>query len=156
MSDVFEERVAMAMARLQQTQAAVARAEAELRGASTTVRSRDRAVEVTVGPQGELARLRFLDDKYRTMSAGQLAASVLEASQQGRAAMARRVRETFEPLNPSDDRAAGIPGFNTDWDRLFGSLQGDGNAAGRPPRGPRRARPAAGSLRDELNEDSES
>src|SRR5262245_40219724 len=98
----MESQVAEARARLESTRAAVARAREDLSAASTTARSKDRSVEVTVGPQGELKRVKFLEDKYKTMEATQLAAAIVEASDKGRAAMARRVIDTFSSIKTPD------------------------------------------------------
>src|SRR6476659_10242268 len=107
------------MAELTAVQGAVARAESELSQATATVRSRDRTVEVTVGPQGELTGLKFLDGKYRSMPGPQLAASVLEAVQEGRAQMARKVMDTFGPLTRRQGGGStGIGGIDIDWDRM--------------------------------------
>lgn len=143
----MEQRVAKAMAELQAVEAAVARAEEDLRAASHTVRSRDRTVEVTVGPQGELTGLRFLDGRYRSMPAGQLAASVLEAADQGRAEMAHRVREIFEPLTRPSGVAPEFGGFDVDWDRVLGpAYEGAAGGGGRS---------ASDRLRDEIHDDSD-
>jgi multidrug efflux pump subunit AcrA (membrane-fusion protein) len=156
MSESMGERVAEARAQLEATRAAVARARAELGSASTTARSKDRSVEVTVGPQGELTRLKFLDGKYQTMEAAQLAASVLEAAGKGRAAMARRVMDTFSAVSPPDENAANIPGYNPDWEQIFGPALSAGQRArnagsARPSR--RSGRPSGAGLRDEIVED---
>jgi hypothetical protein len=144
----IEGRLAEAMAELEATQAAVARTETELRDASFTVRSRDRAVEVTVGHQGELTALRFLEGKYRTMSAGELAASVLEAAERARAQMSRHVFEMFEPFTQPSGTVPELTGVDIDWGAIFGhSVQeGPQTAAGHHPRN---------RLRDEIGEDAE-
>jgi DNA-binding protein YbaB len=146
-SESIEERLAKAVAELEATEAAVARAEGELAHAEATVRSADRAVEVTVSAQGDLTGLSFLDDKYRTMPAGQLAASVLEAVQEARARMARRVMSTFEPFTKANPQAPELSGFDVDWHKIFGAGVLDG------PKGDRRR--GAGRLRDEISEDPE-
>lgn len=143
----MEQRIAKAIAELQAVETAVARAEEDLRDSSLTVRSRDRAVEVTVGPQGELTGLRFLDSRYRNMPAAQLAASVLEASDQARAEMAYRVREIFEPLTRPTGVAPEFGGFDVDWDRVLGPAHG-GEGSGRD-------RSASDRLRDEIHDDSD-
>jgi DNA-binding protein YbaB len=148
MNEPMEQRLANAMAELEAVQAAVARAEGELRQASATARSRDRAVEVTVGPQGELTGLKFLDGKYLTMGAAQLAASVLEAAGQGRAEMAHRVMETFAPLTRPSGRVPEFGGIDVEWDRIFGSALGGGKGTGG-------SRPARDRLRDEIHEDTD-
>ncbi|HEY5833944.1 YbaB/EbfC family nucleoid-associated protein [Streptomyces sp.] len=142
------ERLAKARSDLEATREAVARAEQELKAASVTVASRDRSVEVTVGPQGELTQLKFLDGKYRTMGAAQLAATVLDAANQGRAQMAYRVMAAFEPLATRDTADAPSRQTHMDWEKIFGPLlsaaaYGNGRGA------------ASDRLRDEIHEDPE-
>lgn len=144
-----EQRLAEAMAELEATQAGVAKAEAELREASVTVRSKDRAVEVTVGHQGELIGLRFLDGKYRTMAAAELAGAVLESATRARTLMSRRVMETFEPFTRPSANVPELPGVDIDWAKIFGPAVLDD-----PHAGPSRQQGARG-LRDEINEDAE-
>ncbi|QDY80310.1 YbaB/EbfC family nucleoid-associated protein [Streptomyces qinzhouensis] len=122
MTEPIQERLAEAVARLEQTQRAVAAAEQRLRGAGVTVRSRDRSVEVTVDSRGQLADVRFLDGKYRTMGASQLTAAVLEAARQGQAEMARTVLDTFQPLSEAVGGRPRIEGSGVDWGQVFGPL----------------------------------
>ncbi|WP_030558640.1 YbaB/EbfC family nucleoid-associated protein, partial [Streptomyces exfoliatus] len=91
MTDSLEKRIDQAVAELKATEEAVARTERELRDASIGAVSSDRAVRVTVGAQGELSDLEFLDGKYRAMAPQELAASVLEATQEARTRMGRHV-----------------------------------------------------------------
>lgn len=142
----MERKLSEAMAELTAIQEAVARAESELSRATATVRSRDRVVEITVGPQGELTGLRFLDGKYRSMPGPQLAASVMEAVQEGRARMARKVMDTFAPLTERQGAGAGISGIDIDWERMFGSALD-------PEGGSGYGRPSRDRLRDEIHED---
>ncbi|MFI1401007.1 YbaB/EbfC family nucleoid-associated protein [Streptomyces sp. NPDC020681] len=145
MTESIEKRFADARKELEKAEAAVAKAEAELRASTVVLRSRDRAVEVTVGPQGELAGLRFLDDRYRTMHASQLAASVLEAAGEARAQMSRRVMETFQPLLAGSPAVPEIAGTQIDWENIFGGidLRPEAKASG------------GDRLRDEINEGEE-
>ncbi len=145
----MEERIAKATAELRATEAAVARTEAELRHASVTVVARDRSVKVTVGPQGELTGLEFLDGRYGNQEAKQLAAAILEAADRGRAQMAQQVVEAFEPLARSIPPVPGADGSSADWERIFGSLFSGGAA----DPGPYRSR--GDRLRDEIDEDAE-
>ncbi|WP_455362408.1 YbaB/EbfC family nucleoid-associated protein [Streptomyces sp. SYSU K21746] len=144
MSESMEQKLSRAMAELSAVQEAVARAESELSQGSETIRSRDRAVEVTVGPQGELMTLKFPDNKYRNMTGPQLAASVLEAVQEGRAQMARRVMDAFEPLTQASGGPTGLRGMDIDWERAFGSALDGPEAVGRR---------SAARLHDEIHED---
>jgi DNA-binding protein YbaB len=154
-SESMEGRIAEARAQLESTRAAVARARAELGGASTAARSKDRSVEVTVGPQGELRRVKFLDESFRTMEAAQLSASIVEAANKGRAAMARRVIDTFSGLTPPGQDDADVPpGHTPDWQQIFGSALAGGGRRGRgaASRTTHGGRPAA-KLHDEIVED---
>jgi len=76
-------------AELAATEAAVARAEKQLRRSAMTTLSRD-ARWRSPSPAGRADRLKFLDGKYRSMSAPQLAAAVLDAAIEGRQRMAVR------------------------------------------------------------------
>lgn len=143
-----EARLATAMAELEATEKGVAKAEAELRQATRTVRSADRSVEVTVGPQGELTALRFLEGKYRTMSPGELSNAVLDAFGRARAEMARQVMETFEPFTRPSTAVPELTGVDIDWARIFGpEVLQDPQERARQESGRR--------LRDEIDEDEE-
>ncbi|MER6138741.1 YbaB/EbfC family nucleoid-associated protein [Streptomyces sparsogenes] len=148
MSEPMQERIAQAMAELQATQAAVARAEAELRQASATVRSSDRVVEATVGAQGELTGLKFLDNKHQNMTGPQLASSIMEAVRQGRAQMARRVMDTFAPFTQPGPEGSIRRGIDLDWNRVFGSALDGGGQAGS-------GRAHRNRLLDEIDEDTD-
>ncbi|MFJ3492509.1 YbaB/EbfC family nucleoid-associated protein [Streptomyces sp. NPDC086091] len=148
MTEPIEQRIAKAMAELESVQAAVAQAEERLAGASATVRSRDRAVEVTVGAAGELTGLKFLDNKYRSMNASQLAQSVMEAVGRGRAQMAQEVMDTFGPLTAPSTELPELRGIDIDWDRIFGSALGGEPGGGHGGR-------TRSRLRDEIHEDGD-
>ncbi|MFI1727864.1 YbaB/EbfC family nucleoid-associated protein [Streptomyces acidicola] len=148
MNEGINQRVAEAMAHLEATQAAVAEAESGLRGASATARSRDRAVEATVGAQGQLTGMKFLDSKYQSMTATQLAASVLEAAQQARTKVNRQVMETFAPLLGANPAIPGGKGLTIDWEGIFGADAASGDRRGG-------ARSAGDRLRDEIHEDDD-
>ncbi|MGW2014591.1 YbaB/EbfC family nucleoid-associated protein [Streptomyces sp. NPDC001927] len=151
----MEQRIAQAMAELEAVQKAVAEAEAELSEASVTVRSKDRSVEVTVGPQGELTGLRFLGTAYRTMEAGTLAVAVLDAAGQARSQMARQIKDTFEPLTRPSATVPELHGIDVDWTKIFGPdvLDEDGDEADDPAAARRRR--GGRRLRDEIHEDPE-
>ncbi|MFF4172336.1 YbaB/EbfC family nucleoid-associated protein [Streptomyces sp. NPDC001744] len=148
MSEPLQERIAQARAELEATRAAVARVRADLGHASTTVRSSDRVVEVTVGAQGELTALKFPDNRHQAMTGPQLASSIMEAFQQGRARMARQVMDTFAPFMQPGPEGSVRRGLDLDWEHVFGSALNDGgrNTPGRPGRD---------RLRDEIDEDTD-
>ncbi|MGY0064654.1 YbaB/EbfC family nucleoid-associated protein [Streptomyces sp. LZ34] len=145
----IKERLAKAMADMERTQQAVAQAKAQLSTASVTVRSRDRAVEATVSAQGQVTDVKFLDGKYRTMGAAQLAASVMEAVTQAQAQMAQTVMDTFRPLSDSVSGAPRLDGVGIEWGEIFAPLADTasrgGTAHGR----------SSDRLRDEIHEDGD-
>lgn len=144
----LEKRLAQANAELESVQAAVAEAEQRMSAFSSSVLSKDGSVEVTVGARGELSGLRFLDGKYRAMSASQLADAVLDTVHEARSHHARAVRDLFEPLTRPSAVVPELPGMGIDWDRLVGP------AADALPEEPA-PRTASDRLRDEIDETDE-
>ncbi|MCF0088809.1 MULTISPECIES: YbaB/EbfC family nucleoid-associated protein [unclassified Streptomyces] len=148
-AEALKRRVAQARAEAEAVEAAVRRAEERLRGSSTVARSEDGAVEATVGAQGELTGLRFLDAKYRDMTGPELGAAVVEAVRQGRDRAAREAVRVFRPLGGSGERIPELSSLDVDWERFLAHHDAGGGSA-TPPR------PADGlRLRDEIHEDGE-
>jgi DNA-binding protein YbaB len=148
-TEPLEKRLEKAMAELQAAQEAVARTERELRRASFAVLSSDRAVRATVGPQGELTGIEFLENKYRDMSPQELAASVLEAANAARLKMNRHVMQAMAPFTEPSSSVPELRGFELDWERIFGPevLRDDEDTA--------RGGQSAPAWRDALGEDGE-
>jgi DNA-binding protein YbaB len=149
MTDSIKDRLAKAIADMQETTKAVARAQDRLSRATATARSRDRSVEVTVDAQGQLSEVKFLDGKYRTMGAAQLAAAVMEAARQSQAEMARMVLDTFQPFSETVGDRPHIEGLGIDWDGIFGPLKDTAE------RGTSARHGTSDGLRDEIHEDGE-
>jgi hypothetical protein len=106
-------------------------------------------VEVTVGAQGQLSGLRFLDNRFQSMAGPQLAASILEAAEKARADMAARVMDVFAPLTELSSGYSDVPGAATDWEAIFGQVLGETTGTSRP------ATADDQRLRDEIDEDDE-
>ncbi|MER7964129.1 MULTISPECIES: YbaB/EbfC family nucleoid-associated protein [Streptomyces] len=140
MTEPLEQRLEKAMAELRSAQEAVERTERELRQASFAVLSSDRAVRVTVGAQGTLTGIDFLEHKYRDMSPQELAASVLEAANAAQQKMNRHVMKAMAPFTEPSSEVPELKGFELDWERIFGpgvlekddedTARGDGRAPG--------------------------
>ncbi|MEV0490194.1 YbaB/EbfC family nucleoid-associated protein [Streptomyces atratus] len=161
----LEERLAMAIADLDASERAAAQAQEQVRGMRVSATSKDRCVEVTVAGTGEMASIRFLESRYRSMAAAQLAASVMEAFDKARSLASRDVTEAVKPLTdsvnalssmPGMPELPGIPGTQADWGALIGQFLGpaappepEGAAGG--PGGRRRQRGRA--LYDEVDGD---
>ncbi|MCX4231377.1 YbaB/EbfC family nucleoid-associated protein [Streptomyces ortus] len=150
MTEPLEKRLEKAMAELQAAQEAVARTERELRQASFAVLSSDRAVRATVGPQGELTGIEFLENKYRDMSHQELSASVLEAANAARLKMNKHVMKAMAPFAEPSSDVPELKGFELDWERVFGPevLRDDDEDTARDVE-------AAPGWRDALGEDGE-
>ncbi|MGW1411544.1 YbaB/EbfC family nucleoid-associated protein [Streptomyces sp. NPDC002403] len=148
MNEPMEQRLNEAMARLKATEEAVAKAEEDVKEASATAVSVDRSVQVTVGPQGTLVSVEFLDGKYKNMAAAQLSSAVLQAAEKARAEMARRVVDLFEPLTQSIGGGTFSDHVGVEWDKIFGSIL---DGAEREET----SSSATDRLRDEIHEDGE-
>ncbi|MGW5564699.1 YbaB/EbfC family nucleoid-associated protein [Streptomyces tendae] len=146
-TDSLNERLAETFAALESTMANMSKITDELSKTSHVARSRDRAVEATAGPQGQLLHLRFLDNKYRTMSPTELASSVMEAVTESRDAMSRQVMSAMAPFTQPLPGMPASAALDINWAELFGpgvledpeTMTRKGNAR----------------LRDEINEDGE-
>jgi DNA-binding protein YbaB len=112
-SDSLQQQLDQAMAEFEQRRQALIKARDEIAAVEVTVRSKDRAVEVTLGSDGGATGLRFLDNKHTTMSGQALASSVLEAMTLAREELNIRVRAGFDAV-AGPGRIAGRP------DRLDG------------------------------------
>lgn len=147
-TESLNRRLAETLAELDAVTTGLAKAKEELREATYVVRSRDRVVEATVGSQGQLIGLRFLDNKYRTMSPTELAASVLEAATEARDSMSRHVVRAMAPFTGPRPGVPHMEGFDIDWADIFGPgvLEEPETSPGRKGRA---------SLRDEIHEDGE-
>ncbi|MEV7080020.1 YbaB/EbfC family nucleoid-associated protein [Streptomyces sp. NPDC093516] len=146
-TETLNARLAETLAALESVTADMERVKEELSQARHVSRSRDRAVEATVGHQGQLTELRFLDNKYRTMSSTELAASVLEAVSQARDSMSRQVMLAMDPFNQPLPGLPATEGLGIDWAELFGP-----GVMAEPENASRRA---GARLRDEIHEDGE-
>ncbi|WP_329133376.1 YbaB/EbfC family DNA-binding protein [Streptomyces sp. NBC_01476] len=98
MKDELQQQLDQAMAEFEQQRQALIKARDEIATVEVTVRSRDRVVELTLGADGGPKALRFIDNKHKTMSGKELAASVLEAMRVAREELAVRVRAGFDDV----------------------------------------------------------
>ncbi|MYS20625.1 hypothetical protein GA0115240_12163 [Streptomyces sp. DvalAA-14] len=96
MNDELQQQLDQALAEFEQQRLALIQAREQIATVEVTVRSRDRAVEVTVGADGGPKALRFIDNKHKAMSGQELAASVLEVMRVAREELALRVRAGFD------------------------------------------------------------
>ncbi|CAL9324287.1 YbaB/EbfC family nucleoid-associated protein [Streptomyces sp. SudanB66_2053] len=112
-------RLEEATAELESVQSAVADAERQMRAFASSAFSADGSVEVSVGGQGEVTAVKFLDGKYRSMTASQLSEAVLSTIQEARSHHSRMVRDLFEPLTRSAVIPE-LPGMDLDWDSIVG------------------------------------
>ncbi|MFF2328593.1 MULTISPECIES: YbaB/EbfC family nucleoid-associated protein [unclassified Streptomyces] len=120
MSSALEEQRQNALAEFMKKRQALVEAKKEIGTISATARSRDGAVEVTVGIDGAPSGLRFPNNKFKEMTGQALAASVLEAMSASRTQVASRARAVIETVGGS---GPGTPGGSVldriDLDRLL-------------------------------------
>lgn len=143
----LERRLAQARAELETAEREAANARADMGGYSSVAVSGDGSVEVTVGPQGELSDLRFLDDKYREMSGGALGAAIVEAADAGREQARREAARRYRTLDADGPQVPELAALGIDWARFLGPYAPATGWSGRPG--------ASARLRDEIAEDEE-
>ncbi|EYT81991.1 hypothetical protein CF54_15980 [Streptomyces sp. Tu 6176] len=96
MSSSLKEQQQQAIEEFKKMRQALIDARNQVRTLSATARSRDGAVEVTVGTDGSPSGLRFPNNKFKEMTGQALAASVLEAMAASRAQVASRATAIIE------------------------------------------------------------
>lgn len=126
MDDSLQQQLQQAMSEFTKQHDSLMKARDEVMSLSVTTRSKDRAVEVTVGAQGEATGMRFLDNKHQTMSGQQLATSVLEALSGARQEIADQVATRFEAVSGSGIGIAGSGMKGFDLNRLLEPLSAEG------------------------------
>ncbi|MFJ2592317.1 YbaB/EbfC family nucleoid-associated protein [Streptomyces erythrochromogenes] len=158
MSNPLEERLAEALAEFEETRGRLDAAAAQAAAISVTVTAKDRAVEATVGAQGELTGLRFPTSRYRTMAPAELANVVMTTISSARAKAASQLLDIYRPFGPIPGLSADAPGgFGpVDWEDLFAPLRVDTDLvvpSSRPAGSASSA--SAGALLDELVDDED-
>ncbi|MER5888284.1 YbaB/EbfC family nucleoid-associated protein [Streptomyces sp. NPDC001941] len=149
----MEERLAEALAEFEESRARLAEAAQAAARVSATVTAKDRSVEVTMGAQGELTRIRFPSDAYRGMPPAQLAGVLTSTINEARARAAEQLAEIYRPFGAlprlSDDAEGGVT--ELDWKEMFAPFREEGilTPPAEAPRG------SSGALLDELVEESE-
>ncbi|MEU6922552.1 MULTISPECIES: YbaB/EbfC family nucleoid-associated protein [unclassified Streptomyces] len=78
--------------------AKLASVQRELAARTSTVRSKDRAISVTVGIQGEVREIKFHNEDYRRMDPARLGKTLTELIGRAQAEGSEAAREAFEPL----------------------------------------------------------
>lgn len=156
MSNPLEERLAEALAEFEETRGRLDAAAAEAAAISVTVTAKDRAVEATVGAQGELTGLRFPTSRYRTMAPAELANVVMTTIASARAQAGSRLRDIYRPFGPVPGLSADAPGgfAPVDWEDLFAPLREDADLV--VPSSRSAGPSSGGALLDELVDDEDS
>ncbi|MFJ5266792.1 YbaB/EbfC family nucleoid-associated protein [Streptomyces sp. NPDC088387] len=98
MNDELRQQLDQAMADFETQRLALLKAREEIAAMTTTARSKDRVVEITLGADGQPNGLRFLDNKHQTMSGKDLANSVLQAMSRAHQQLMTQVHARFGEL----------------------------------------------------------
>ncbi|CAM5294981.1 MULTISPECIES: YbaB/EbfC family nucleoid-associated protein [Streptomyces] len=107
MSSSLEEQQQQALAQFMKKREALMEARQQIKSISVTARSRDGAVEITIGTDGTPSGLRFPNNKFKEMTGQALAASVLEAMAASRAQVTSRATAIMESVGGTGPSAAG-------------------------------------------------
>ncbi|MGW5645920.1 YbaB/EbfC family nucleoid-associated protein [Saccharopolyspora sp. NPDC003752] len=93
----LQAQMEQALAQITEKQQEMRKVEQDLLSRTATARSKDRMISATVKAGGELAKVEFHDDRYRTMARAELADAVVKVVEQARADMLHQVNETMAP-----------------------------------------------------------
>ncbi|MFE6894446.1 YbaB/EbfC family nucleoid-associated protein [Streptomyces sp. NPDC057694] len=132
MDDALHKQLQQELSDFTRHHEALVKARDEMAALTVTARSKDKAVEVTVGAQGEPTGLRFLNNKHQTMTAQKLAASVLEVLTTARQQVAQEATARFAEVSDFGLGIAGSGLKDLDLDRLLEPLTATDNSPARP------------------------
>ncbi|RKT84771.1 YbaB/EbfC DNA-binding family protein [Saccharopolyspora antimicrobica] len=85
------------LAELNKQREELQRVEDDLAKKTASVRSKDRMVTATVRVGGELSKLEFHDDRYRSMPRAELAAAIVKVVTEAQQQLQSEVNETIQP-----------------------------------------------------------
>lgn len=144
MSNPLQDKIEQAFADLEHSQAAITAIQDELAAGSTTVTSKNRAVEVTVDGHGAVTEIKFPTKAYRTMAPAELGSLLVEtlgeARRESEEAATNLMRTTLPDSGPLLAAFGGSTDFDTVLEELTTQLAG-------PPWQP--ARPAGDAAKED-------
>jgi DNA-binding protein YbaB len=109
----LDSEIEKALAEFHTQQEKLGQVTAKIREISVTETSPGRQLSVTVGPQGELAGLRFLNSDYQRMAAAELSALILRTVAKAREGAAAEMTKLIGPTMPFE-----VPADPLDFDFL--------------------------------------
>ncbi|MEV4560475.1 YbaB/EbfC family nucleoid-associated protein [Kitasatospora sp. NPDC049285] len=109
-----EGRIEAAMAVMREQQQKMAAAKAELDKVTTTVTSKDRLVSVTVGPQGQVTSIKFLNTAYQSMAPAELSAALVTVLNEARGRMGEKVTRRISQFSNVGQLVQAAAGFGDD------------------------------------------
>ena len=119
MSASRENYVQEALEELRSQRERILKARAALTGRSTTVRSKDRSVAVTVDGRGAVTAIDFVSTKFRRMAPAELGSLLVETIEAARKEAAEQAAETFQPLFPAGVDLRAMLSGKVDFDQMF-------------------------------------
>ena len=112
----WQEDLERAHTELERSQQALREVQADLAGRTVVVKSKNRAVSVIVDAHGEVLDVKFHSRAYRSMSAAELGALLVEtigqARKQAMAELASRFSAVLPPAMPIADMLTGTADFD--------------------------------------------
>jgi DNA-binding protein YbaB len=119
MTTPMENDVQQALDEFERQRERIQRIRAEMAETSTTVRSKDRSIGVTVDSRGAVTAIEFGGTKFRRMAPTELGAALVETIQSARAAAMEQVAGAFQPVFPASTGVAGLLSGTFDLDQMF-------------------------------------
>ena len=93
----LQAQLEQALSEIADKQAQMHQLQQDLRSRTVTARSKDRMLSATVKSAGELSKLEFHDERYRTMAKAELADAIVKVVEQARSQLLSEINEIVRP-----------------------------------------------------------
>lgn len=122
MSNPLQDRIEQAFAEFEHSQAALTAIQDELAANSTTVASKNRAVQVTVDGHGDVTEIKFPTKAYRTMAPAELGSLLVETLGEARREAVESATNLVRTTLPDSGPLLAAFGGSTDFDAVLEDL----------------------------------
>ncbi|MGH3715660.1 MAG: YbaB/EbfC family nucleoid-associated protein [Micromonosporaceae bacterium] len=131
MSNPLQDKIEQAYADFERTQAAITTIQDELADGSTTVTSKNRAVQVTVDGHGDVSEIKFPTKAYRTMAPAELGSLLVTTLGEARREAVERATQLMRTTLPDTAPLLQAFGGSADFETVMEELA---QMAGSPSR----------------------
>jgi DNA-binding protein YbaB len=122
MSNPMQDKIEQAFADFERSQTAIAAIRDELADSTTTVTSKNRAVQVTVDGHGEVTEISFPTKKYRTMAPAEFGSLLVATLAEARQEAVERATNLVSAAMPNSAPLFETLGGSADLDTVMADL----------------------------------